>query len=107
MITSSATKYARVGSEKRPLEVWHDSAYNTINFTCNDKRLTDEDGQKHGFPVVLSINPRLADYKPVTFNRYARVLHAETRHALAEDPSLMPRRLDSRREVVAQLLAVM
>lgn len=100
------SNYVRVGSEKDPFEVWYSAEDNTIHLTCNDKRLTDENGQKPGFRVVFSANPRSADYNPGLFNRFARLLRAQDKPAPAEDAPLMSRRLDQRRKVIADLAAV-
>lgn len=104
MSSGITTKYARVGTNADPFEVWWDPTDNSIHLTCNDKRLTDENGEKPGFRVVFNSNPRSADYNPATFNRLSRFLRDQDRPAPDEVP-IKKRQLNLRQQVIAELAA--
>lgn len=100
----SMPNYSRLGTEDDPVHVWYDEGTQSIHLTCNDRRLTDENGEKPGFRVVFNANPRSADYSPANFNRLARFLRTQGRPAPEEAP-LKPRQLNRRQQVIAELMA--
>ncbi|MDT7805003.1 MAG: hypothetical protein QOI78_8436 [Actinomycetota bacterium] len=93
--------YATLGDDRNPVHVWYDEKGGEIHLTCNDPRLTDENGQKPGFRTVFNANPRSADYSPANFNRLARYLRQQGKPAPAE-AELHPRQLAQRDDVIRQ-----
>jgi hypothetical protein len=96
--------FARLGTEDDPVHVWYEKDTGSIHLSCNDRRLTDEDGGKPGFRAAFNANPRSADYNPANFNRLARFLREQGRPAPDEAP-IKPRHLNRRPQVIAELTA--
>lgn len=100
----SAGNYEIVGDDRNPFNVWYDEQNRSIHLTCNDPRLTDENGQKPGFFAEFNANPRSADYDPANFNRFARYLRRQGKSAPDEVP-VHPRQLAQRSRVIEELAA--
>jgi hypothetical protein len=97
----TAANHTTLGDDRNPVTVWYDEGTQSIHLTCNDPRLTDENGQKPGFRTVFNANPRSADYSPANFNRLARYLRQQGKPAPAE-AELHPRQLAQRDDVIRQ-----
>lgn len=67
MATSDA-KYTKVEFNV----FWQKTQPDRFHFATNDARFTDEKGERPGIRLVVSCNPRSADYNPATFNRLGR-----------------------------------
>jgi hypothetical protein len=99
---NSGGNYVQLGDARNPVHVWYDENTASIHLTCNDPRLTDEQGQKPGFRTVFNAKPRSADYNPGNYNRLARFLRQQGKPAPDEAP-LHPRHLDRRAQVIEEL----
>jgi hypothetical protein len=95
--------YVVLGGGKYPVNVWYDQGTDSIHLTCDDPRLTDENGEKPGFRTVFNANPRSSDYNPGNFNRLARYLRDAGKSA-PDQVELKPRHLTRRPQVIAELL---
>ncbi|MEV6873274.1 hypothetical protein [Amycolatopsis sp. NPDC051128] len=91
----TTANYVTLGDDRHPVNVWYDEKTQSIHLTCDDPRLTDENGEKPGFRLRFNANPQSADYHPANFNRLARYLRQQGKPApdVAEEH---PRRLDQR-----------
>ena len=80
---------------------WHPSQPDRVHLILSDPRFKDAVGQKPGLRLVLSCNPRSADYAPSNFNRAIRLLRAAGKPAPAQDVEEHPRHLRRREAVIA------
>ncbi|GAA2538851.1 hypothetical protein [Pseudonocardia hydrocarbonoxydans] len=102
-MTNGNGNYVVLGGGKYPVYVWYDEGTDSIHLTCDDPRLTDENGEKPGFRTVFNANPRSSDYNPGNFNRLARYLAAGGKSA-PDQVEMKPRHLARRPQVIAELL---
>lgn len=82
----AAENYLTVGDQQgHPFTLWwRENDPDRIHLTTNDPRFLDEHGSRPGIRIVVSSNPRSADYNPATFNRCSRALAAAGRPAPPE-----------------------
>jgi hypothetical protein len=83
---------------------WSETQQDRIHLVLTDPRLIDSEGEKPGLRLVLSSNPRSADYSPANFNRCARVLRALGMPAPDQDVPEHPRHLRYRENVIKTVL---
>lgn len=79
---------------------WSDAQPDRIHLVLTDPRLVDSQGDKPGLRLVLSSNPKSADYSPANYNRSARLLRSLGMPAPAEDVNEHPRHLRYRDSVI-------
>lgn len=82
---------------------WTDKEPDRIHLVLTDHRLVDGAGEKPGLRLVLSSNPKSADYSPANFNRCARLLRSMGMPAPAEDVEEHPRHLRYRDALIAEV----
>ena len=105
-VMSTAMKYLDLASAEtgggHPINLWwHESQPDRIHLILADPRLVDAEGEKPGLRLVLSCNPKSADYSPANFNRCARVLRGLGMPAPDQDVPEHPRHLKFRDKVIA------
>lgn len=83
---------------------WAASQPDRIHLVLTDPRLVDSKGEKPGLRLVLSSNPKSADYSPANFNRCARLLRSLDMPAPAEDVEEHPRHLRYRDKIIDTVL---
>lgn len=83
---------------------WSDTQPDRIHLVLTDPRLVDSNGEKPGLRLVLSSNPKSADYSPANFNRSARLLRSLGMPAPAEDVAEHPRHLRYRDSLIESVL---
>ena len=84
---------------------WSDTQPDRIHLVLTDPRLVDRKGEKPGLRLVLSSNPKSADYSPANFNRSARLLRSLGLPAPADDVEEHPRHLRYRDSVIETVLS--
>jgi len=84
---------------------WSDAQPDRIHLVITDPRLVDSKGEKPGLRLVLSSNPKSADYSPANFNRSARLLRSLGMPAPAQDVAEHPRHLRYRDSVIDSVFA--
>lgn len=82
---------------------WTEKEPDRIHLILTDDRLVDSAGEKPGLRLVLSSNPKSADYSPANFNRCARLLRGKGMPAPAEDVEENPRHLRYRDALIARI----
>jgi hypothetical protein len=79
---------------------WSPTQPERIHLILTDPRLVDSAGEKPGLRLVLSANPKSADYSPANFNRCSRLLRDAGMPAPDEDVVEHPRHLRYRDDVI-------
>ncbi|HEX5512440.1 MAG TPA: hypothetical protein VFX41_12055 [Actinomycetales bacterium] len=84
-----------------PINLWWTASQpDRIHLVLTDPRLLDGNGEKPGLRLVLSANPKSADYSPANFNRCARLLRSLEMPAPEHDVPEHPRHLRYRDHVI-------
>lgn len=83
---------------------WAATQPDRIHLVLTDPRLVDSQGEKPGLRLVLSSNPRSADYSPANFNRCGRLLRSLGMPAPAADVEEQQRHLRYRDKVIKTVL---
>lgn len=80
--------------------VWFDDHQpSEIHLTVNDDDLSHPQSGKEGLHLVVSSNPRSANFDPKSFNTLRALLALfDKPHPVAEADEAIPRRLDRRRD---------
>lgn len=108
MSTTPKNTYLDLSDESKgggqPITLWWtDKEPDRIHLILTDNRLVDIAGEKPGLRLVLSSNPKSADYSPANFNRCARLLRSMGMPAPAEDVEEHPRHLRYRDALIAKI----
>jgi hypothetical protein len=83
---------------------WQESQPDRVHVTTGDPRFVDGEGGKPGLRVVISSNPKSADYNPSNFNRVARALR-DAGISAPDDVPLHRRHIAERHAVIASVAA--